>query len=68
MMEKIILQTIFLLLIFWKLYVNWVPKLIQKSFRTREKQFVQRWETKGGANAGKVLTSFLVHTSWFEIM
>ena len=40
-------------MIFWKLYVNWVPKLIQKSFQTREKQFVQRWETKVGANACK---------------
>ena len=33
------------------LSVNWVPKLIQKSFQTMEQKLVQRCETKVVADA-----------------
>ena len=33
------------------LSVDWVPKLIQKSFKTMEQKFVQRCETKVVADA-----------------
>ena len=55
-MENIKLQTsIFFLQILKAVCFsfNWVPKLIQKSFQTRQQQFVQRCETKVGADACK---------------
>ena len=59
-MEKIRLQTSIFLEILKAvcLSFDWVPKLIQRSFQNREQKFVQRCETKVGADACKA--SYLI--------
>ena len=67
-MEKIRLQTsIFFLEILKAVCLSFdcVPKLIQKSFQTREQQFVQRCETKVGADACK--GSYVVNAILFDL-